>query len=165
MTADKKDGQAAAKENQTKTDGRINQRVCSRLQEGKRTLRCEYVTHYDGNAVLWEDRLCFVDTANHLSQKTSIHTDVPATALLYDIVNAVYTKMYFLWKLWMCTVEQVVYVRQQTVQHTPVKLKTLIFNSKNLCECICWDWDGWHEAETDGTWSINAVSPESQQRH
>lgn len=55
--------------------------------------------------------------------KTSIHPDVPATALLY-IVNAVYTKMYFLWKLWMCTVEQVVYVRQQTVQHTPVKLKT-----------------------------------------
>lgn len=79
------------------------------------------------------------------------------TALLYDIVNAVYTKMYFLWKLWMRTVEQVVYVRQQTVQHTPVKLKTLIFNSKKLCEYICGDWDGWHEGATDGVWLENCT--------
>lgn len=28
-----------------------------------------------------------------------IPADVPVTALVYDIVNAVYTKMYFLWKL------------------------------------------------------------------
>lgn len=41
-----------------------------------------------------------VDAANHSHKKNHPSaTHVPATALLYDIVNAVYTKMYFLWKL------------------------------------------------------------------
>lgn len=35
-----------------------------------------------------------------------------------DIVNAVYTKMYFLWKLWMCTVEQVVYEAANSPAHS-----------------------------------------------
>lgn len=56
-------------------------------------------------------RLAVYGCCESLSQNTSIHAKVPSTALLYDIVNAVYTKMYFLWKLWMCTVEQVVDVR------------------------------------------------------
>lgn len=34
-----------------KTNGQINQGVCSRLQESKSTLRCEYMTHNDRIAV------------------------------------------------------------------------------------------------------------------
>ena len=58
------------------------------------------MTHCGGIAVE-EDRLYSVDTASHChkGEKTSFHADVPVTALLYDTVNAVYTKMYFLWKL------------------------------------------------------------------
>lgn len=112
------------------------------------------MTHEDGMGLLYDERIaCILWTLQIIChKKTPTHTDVPATALLYDIVNAVYTKMYFLWKLCMCTVEQVVYVRQQTVQHTPVKLKTLVFNSKSPCDCICGDWDGGHEGETDVLW-------------
>lgn len=54
-------------------------------------------------------------TASHWYKENKIHQDVPVTALLYDTVNAVYTKMYFLWKLWTCTDEAVVYVRRWTV--------------------------------------------------
>lgn len=51
-------------------------------------------------ALLYDKRIaCILWTLHHYHEKTSIQTDVPATALLYDIVNAVYTKMYFLWKL------------------------------------------------------------------
>lgn len=50
--------------------------------------------------LLYDKRTAFVfRMLQIIATKTSIHTDVPATALLYDIVNAVYTKMYFLWKL------------------------------------------------------------------
>lgn len=107
--------------NKPETDSWINQWDCSRVQEAHTNMiRCKKRKKksklwWDGGLLLLYDRgsLVFYGHCKRKKKphKTSIHTDVPATSMLYDIVNAVYTKMYFLWKLWMCTVERVVNVK------------------------------------------------------
>lgn len=82
--------QAATRENQTEADGQTTNRSAPGCRRG--TQRREHATHWECcmmRGFLWNN-------CETLVTETSFHPDVPATALLYDNVNAVYTKMYFL---------------------------------------------------------------------
>lgn len=104
-----------------------------------------HIAELRGSLVFWTLQIAVT--------KTSIHTDEPATALLYDIVNAVYTKMYFYGSCECVQLSKLYMLRQQTVQHTPVKLK-VSYLTVQMCECICgncvtWRGTRWHVVATE----------------